>query len=1387
MRKTVLFLVILFLIPVTLAYTLHTPNSETECVGTRCEMTLYSDTRYTEEEGVWQTLPEVSQVNWMNGGFNFTYRNYSIHIVPFVIYNGQSYTIAEIKQYYPNINLGDFVQAQTYHHKYAINFTNIPYNLAENIDYIGLKVDSFTNLQWSDFQVQGTNLIIKNKITYDFSDLKEHGYNLTRQNANELLIGNISAHWNDGEIWLDPTILLSSTGDFTDVRISNVSGQQDTSYWNNREGGIKAYDEGASEYRSLIRLNLSNNLPAGAVISNCDLYLYEAYSSGTFDVSVTAVKKPWSHSQTTWNNYSTGNSWDTPGLYGDSDANTTVQDTVSVGANDTWYVWDLDDDGEQNLCQEWFDGNITNNGVLLKITTPDPSYEDKSFHGSELSGTAGTELLRPNVNITYTAPSMCSDGTCLFNYTYVEEDFHLIDGRLGDNHLQMKWETSELCNLEGLTNIDSAEVEFYVTQKSGTPDLDARVSYIDDQTWTEETHLTTIAAQSLLNVTNPGITGTGATGTYINISILEALQESCSRGNNFTTVRITDPDYPEDETIDGRENANTLEFGQNSGMTPNEYFVGSRYYPTKNQRPTLYVTYTASEVDSEVVVTMNTSASEENEIRLVNNVFFEWNSTETIQQGVLDFNGTNYSATCSDQRCYYNVTGLSNGNYSGIYGWANDTLGNTNVTNAYWSYINVSLPVYNLTWNDSSINGYDQGTNHTFKWYSEENVINCTINISGTMYNGSENGNECTYLYNFTEIGNHTVQGFAYVEDNIINTSLNWSKFYYTNDTIGGQWYFRAPVLSNETSEGNSYVRREGEYYGNGQDQGVLWRPTTLDDEGYTLENKDEERHCGAWTQFYMDEPNITSSIIENYYCHVWTFATSYPATYQGWSGNATSASFDAFTYLSDGKTVWNSLYNTENNATKFVLTIDYQDGWNYEFLNKTAANNLSYKVSGSNIQVLSFPNQKSWCIINLENNETLNATDSDSDGISDYYELFRDFTNPYDTDSDDDGFMDNVEYDNNKDGWDPYDWGNLTIYKGNSTSMSITYEDSDHGITEPTAQGFTTTLSNPYTSPMSDNLTEYDQTNRTTHKVTETWANRWADLQINYNLHIDQDEDSIAYLNVFSGGTSAGSGSYANFNTTLQIYNNSGSVWDLPGKKGSTPALFIKQFRTSESIKEAISIIGNLYFRSYSKIQQNGGDATITINNDFAEVWVITGASYLTIFEPTEALPVTTQNNTILTTKFNFTEQGTPIVSGLSLENITINKTICTLNGEFAYITDHWEANCTTPDLPEGIYYDLEITANTSTSGYVSGSQTDSVILQSDTCLPTEGEDWSILHHCYINHLILQITNDVYIWDNATLYLSNSTLNVTGSNQHMYAYSNTSFRMYNNSRVGKV
>lgn len=216
-------------------------------------------------------------------------------------------------------------------------------------------------------------------------------------------------------------------------------------------------------------------------------------------------------------------------------------------------------------------------------------------------------------------------------------------------------------------------------------------------------------------------------------------------------------------------------------------------------------------------------------------------------------------------------------------------------------------------------------------------------------------------------------------------------------------------------------------------DQGAA---STVHDTGYLsyydqiLNETIHLRYCsGAVGYFFDDAISVAPFELKNIYFHIWS-ASSNGEISISWFKTRSSAISGApgndnvdFNYSSDNrsKIYWyNGLINYSSiyylctafkNSTAFQR--DFSDNNMYEFL-LGAQNIVEYPSVICNRSINSF------ILINIPKNITLNAIDSDNDSLKDWQELFQYYTNPFLTDTDNDGINDKNEVDK---GTDPNDY----------------------------------------------------------------------------------------------------------------------------------------------------------------------------------------------------------------------------------------------------------------------------------------------------------------------------------------------------------------------------
>lgn len=159
------------------------------------------------------------------------------------------------------------------------------------------------------------------------------------------------------------TLTLQPGSEGKDADVSTFS---PTSNYGNSYQFWAGYSSG--KWRAYLQFDLSpSSLPAGAVVTNAYLYLYQFYGSGSVSLGVYRVTGNWAESSIIWNIQ--------PNSSSEAEDFRTIYS--STGA---WRYWYVDD-----LVQDWLDGSISNNGMLLKPTNESSNTTFAKFYSSDTS------------------------------------------------------------------------------------------------------------------------------------------------------------------------------------------------------------------------------------------------------------------------------------------------------------------------------------------------------------------------------------------------------------------------------------------------------------------------------------------------------------------------------------------------------------------------------------------------------------------------------------------------------------------------------------------------------------------------------------------------------------------------------------------------------------------------------------------------------------------------------------------------------------------------------------------------------------------------------------------------------------------------------------------
>lgn len=145
---------------------------------------------------------------------------------------------------------------------------------------------------------------------------------------------------------------------------------------------------------TLIKWDVTS-IPAGSSIKSAQLKLNVVdVSSLTYEFY--EMKRAWSESQATWNQYATGAAWQTAGGLGTSDRGNTPLGTITGSATGAHTVT-LNSAGLA-LLQTWVNTPSTNRGLVVS--------DSANWDGCDLSSSESATLaLRPQLTVTYAPPT----------------------------------------------------------------------------------------------------------------------------------------------------------------------------------------------------------------------------------------------------------------------------------------------------------------------------------------------------------------------------------------------------------------------------------------------------------------------------------------------------------------------------------------------------------------------------------------------------------------------------------------------------------------------------------------------------------------------------------------------------------------------------------------------------------------------------------------------------------------------------------------------------------------------------------------------------------------------------------------------------------------------
>ena len=172
----------------------------------------------------------------------------------------------------------------------------------------------------------------------------------------------------------------------------------DTNYGTEDHFQVGELKGGAFVDRALVKFNLAT-IPTDATINTATLRLYDVALDGSDNnrvMSVYRVLRAWVEGEATWNHYAGTSDWGTVGCANTtSDREAGAIGTVNMPATEVEQYYEITLTASK--VQEWIDGTLTNNGVLLQMAT-----ETDDLHKFSSNAAASN---KPQLVIDYTLPA----------------------------------------------------------------------------------------------------------------------------------------------------------------------------------------------------------------------------------------------------------------------------------------------------------------------------------------------------------------------------------------------------------------------------------------------------------------------------------------------------------------------------------------------------------------------------------------------------------------------------------------------------------------------------------------------------------------------------------------------------------------------------------------------------------------------------------------------------------------------------------------------------------------------------------------------------------------------------------------------------------------------
>ena len=306
------------------------------------------------------------------------------------------------------------------------------------------------------------------------------------------------------------------------------------------------------------------------------------------------------------------------------------------------------------------------------------------------------------------------------------------------------------------------------------------------------------------------------------------------------------------------------------------------------------------------------------------------------------------------------------------------------------------------------------------------------------------------------------------------------------------------------------------------------------------------ERACAAFVVYWFGaNVSINPFTLKNIYAHIWwksnnnsmafswyrnrggisstlgqAYDKNWNSMYDAKSVTTTSAFSDPYYWLADGTKFYMSTYHKKVNIHNG--TENFTENSIYEFA-------FSMESGANSPIIICNRSMESFVLFNVPDNNTLNTTgvggkplDSDGDGLSDWTELYKTYTNPFVADTDNDGKNDSYE---NSHGTDPNDYKNYTLKP----------------IVQINFAGNRGELGGPYTIATTDGTSDYEYASEGYYTNDSYQSEKW--IYINASVGITGN-DSIS--NVWLQWMNKTGSVVTWTNNTYQFIHRNGIYWDI-------------------------------------------------------------------------------------------------------------------------------------------------------------------------------------------------------------------------------------------------